>query len=63
LRSIACNRDLRFHVHATHPSGERIELVDGGVVDWTQRLLGNAKERLITSGLGSQRLCSEFCEL
>jgi hypothetical protein len=59
-RGLGYYRDLCFHVHATHPSGERIELVDGGTVDWTQRLLGNAKERLITSGLGSQRLCSEF---
>ena len=59
-RGLGYYRDLCFHVHATHPSGGRIELVDGGVVDWTQRLLGNAKERLITSGLGSQRLCSAF---
>jgi hypothetical protein len=59
-RGVGYYRDLCFHVHVTHPSGKRIELVDGGVVDWTQRLLGSAKERLITSGLGSQRLCSEF---
>lgn len=53
-------RDLCFHIHASHPSGQRLELVDGGAVDWTQRLLSNAKERLIISGIGSERLCSEF---
>lgn len=29
-----------------------IEIVDGGFVDWTQNLLGNKKERLLTSGAG-----------
>jgi hypothetical protein len=53
-------RDLCFHIHATHPSGRRMELVDGGSVDWTRRLLSNAKERLVISGIGSERLCSEF---
>ena len=35
-------------------------LADGGVVDWTQRLLSNAKERLVTSGIGSERVCTAF---
>lgn len=52
--------DLCFHIHATAPGGRRLELVDGGCVDWTQQLLSNAKERLIISGLGSERLCTEF---
>jgi hypothetical protein len=50
--------DLCFHIHATDPSGHRLELVDGGAVDWTRRLLSNAKERLVISGIGSERLCS-----
>lgn len=29
-----------------------IEIVDGGFVDWTRKLLGNKKERLLTSGAG-----------
>ncbi|MBN2394465.1 MAG: hypothetical protein JXR84_27270 [Anaerolineae bacterium] len=53
-------RDLCFHIHATTPSGQRSELVDGGCVDWTQQFLSNAKERLVTSGIGSERLCMEF---
>jgi len=52
--------DLCFHIHLQAPDGRQIELVDGGSVDWTQRLLGNAKERLIVSGIGSERLCAEF---
>ncbi len=52
--------DLCFHIYATHPSGQQLELVDGGSVDWTQRLLSNAKERLIISGIGSERLSSAF---
>ncbi len=50
--------DLCFHVYATGPDGEWLELADGGVVDWTQSLLNNAKERCVISGIGSERLCS-----
>ncbi|MGZ3143389.1 hypothetical protein ACVDFE_15620 [Lentzea chajnantorensis] len=32
------------------------EIGDGGFVDWTQRLLGNRKERLLISGVGVDRL-------
>lgn len=52
--------DIRFHIHATAISGQRLELVDGGSVNWTQKFLSNKKERLIISGIGSERLCSEF---
>ncbi len=52
--------DVCFHIHAITPSGRRLELVDGGAVDWTQKLLSNAKERLVISGIGSERLCAEF---
>lgn len=36
--------------------GEEVEVGDGGVVDWTQRLLGNGKERLMISGVSLERL-------
>jgi hypothetical protein len=52
--------ELRFHIHATAPSGGLIELVDGGLVNWTQTLLSNAKERCVISGIGSERVCTEF---
>ncbi|MGE5222719.1 MAG: hypothetical protein ACM3PY_09785 [Omnitrophica WOR_2 bacterium] len=49
-----------FHIHAAAASGRRMELVDGGCVDWTQKYLSSAKERLVISGIGSERLCAEF---
>ena len=52
--------DICFHIHVTATSGQQVELVDGGSVNWTQKLLSNAKERLIISGIGSERLCAEF---
>lgn len=35
---------------------ELFELGDGGFVNWTRRLLGNRKERLLTSGIGIDRV-------
>jgi hypothetical protein len=35
---------------------EPVEFGDGGFVTWTQKLLGNRKERLITSGIGIDRV-------
>jgi hypothetical protein len=52
--------DLCFRIQATTLGRRRLELVDGGSVDWTQKLLGNAKERVVISGIGSERLCKEF---
>lgn len=52
--------DLVFHVYASSSAGEWIELVDGGTVNWTQRILSNGKERLLISGIGSERLCAAF---
>jgi hypothetical protein len=50
--------EICFHVHAILPSGGSLELADGGAVDWTQKLLSNAKERLVISGISGERLCS-----
>ena len=50
--------DLCFKLYATPPGGAELELGDGGVVDWTQKLLANAKERLLVSGVGSDRVCA-----
>ena len=48
-------RDLCFKVYAS-AAGRRFEVGDGGFVDWTARLLGNRKERLLISGYGIDRL-------
>ena len=52
--------DLCFHLYRSSGSGELVELVDGGSVNWTQRLLNNAKERCVISGIGSERVCMEY---
>lgn len=36
--------------------GNTIEIADGGLLDWTQQLLTNKKERMMTFGLGIQVL-------
>ena len=52
--------ELCFRIFATSSAGREQELADGGDVDWTQKLLNNAKERLVISGCGSERLCEIF---
>jgi hypothetical protein len=49
-----------FHIYATNVDGTEYELIDGGFTTWTQQLLNNRKERLLISGLGTERFCSEF---
>jgi hypothetical protein len=51
---------LCFHIHAVTPAGQSLELADGGALDWTQKYLSNAKERLVASGIASERVCSLF---
>jgi len=49
-----------FHIYVRDGAGEEYFLADGGVVDWTQKLLSNKKERFLISGIGTERLCSVF---
>jgi hypothetical protein len=44
-----------FKAYATS-TGDRFEIADGGLVDWTQQLVASRKERLMISGLGVERL-------
>ena len=44
-----------FHIFVTI-GGEEHGIADGGIVDWTQRLLADRKERLVTSGISVERL-------
>jgi hypothetical protein len=46
---------LRIWIEA--PDGNRYPVIDGGFTDWTARLLSDRKERLLTSGLGSEFFC------
>jgi len=40
------------------PAGVEMEIGDGGDVPWTQKLLSNAKERLIISAVALERLAA-----
>ena len=40
--------------------GARYPVVDGGFTDWTARLLQNKKERLLTSGIGTEFVCLRY---
>ena len=52
--------DACFEISAVTPEGGELGLVDGGFTRWTAGLLGNAKERLLISGLGVELLCGHF---
>ena len=56
-------RTLCFWIYGAIDAAEPVQLADGGCVDWTQRLLSDAKERLVISGVGSDRICGMRREL
>jgi hypothetical protein len=47
-----------FGISVSDSEGQELNLADGGFVDWTKTLLSNKKERLIVSGIGTERLCA-----
>jgi len=49
-----------FHITAKTESGQPFAIADGGFTDWTQTLLGDGKERLLTSAIGMELLCRLF---
>ena len=51
---------LCMSINATDPTGLRCNLADGGFTDWTRRLLSNAKERLLVSGMGIELIPKRF---
>lgn len=51
---------VRFQIHARDASADEYFLVDGGFTDWTRQLLSNRKERLLISGMGSERFVACF---
>jgi len=48
-----------FHIYAEQPDGGGQQLADGGLVDWGARLTGNAKERMLISGVGVEGLLAQ----
>lgn len=52
--------NLCFKISAENRNGDRFPLADGGLTDWTKRLLTSKKERLFISGFGSELFCRNY---
>jgi hypothetical protein len=50
--------DLMLDTLVRTSDGADRSIADGGTVDWTQRLLSDAKERLLVSGIGLELLAA-----
>ena len=60
LEGLGYYHSFTMRTSAQAPDGNRYPLVDGGFTDWTARLLGNKKERLLVSGIGSEFVCKTY---
>lgn len=49
-----------FHIKLKNSAGQTFMLADGGFANWTQQLLNDDKERLMTSAIGIELLCRMF---
>lgn len=49
-------KTICFTIRIRDNLGKPYDIVDGGFSDWTQSLLNNRKERLLTSGIGTELL-------
>jgi hypothetical protein len=60
LEGLGYYRSFTLRISPQAPDGTRYPIVDGGFTDWTARLLGSRKERLLISGIGSEFVCRTF---
>jgi hypothetical protein len=60
LEGIGYYSGLALRISPQAPDGVRYAAIDGGFTDWTARLLSDRKERLLTSGIGSEFVCRRF---
>ncbi|MGH9629434.1 MAG: hypothetical protein ACRD7E_14025 [Bryobacteraceae bacterium] len=60
LEGLGYYTGLCLRISPTAPDGNRYPVTDGGFTDWTARLLQNKKERLLTSGCGSEFICRRY---
>lgn len=60
LQSVGYYNSLALRISPATASGQRVAIADGGFTDWTARLLQNRKERLLTSAIGLEFLCTRF---
>ena len=54
LEGLGYYRSFMLRISPQAPDGNRYPIVDGGFTDWTARLLGNRKERLLISAIGTE---------
>lgn len=59
-RGLAYYAGLCLRIDAADAEGNRLNLADGGFTDWTRRLLANAKERFLVSGIGIERIARQL---
>ncbi len=52
--------EVGFQINARNREGDAFFLADGGFTDWTSQFLSNRKERLLISGIGSERFMWGF---
>ncbi len=55
-------QDIVVKIEAINSQGQKFQIADGGFVDWTQKLLSNKKERLLTSGIGTEYVYRVFAD-
>jgi hypothetical protein len=60
LEGLSYYEGLCLRISPTAPDGKRYGIIDGGFTTWTARLLQNRKERLLTSGIGSEFVCRRY---
>lgn len=60
LEGLHYYRGFCLRISPLAPDGVRYPVADGGFTDWTARLLQNKKERLLTSGIGTEFVCFRY---
>ena len=60
LEGLGYYTGLCLRISPAAPDGARYPIADGGLTDWTARLLHDNKERLLTSGIGSEFVCRRY---
>jgi len=60
LEGLSYYPGLTLRISPATADGARYPIVDGGFTNWTARLLGNKKERMLTSGIGSEFVCFRY---
>jgi hypothetical protein len=60
LEGLGYYTDLCLRISPAASDGARYAVADGGLTDWTARLLQDKKERLLTSGIGTEFICRRY---